>query len=335
MDRINLSLADARALAVRALSANGCDQANAEAVADIMMVAERDICESHGLFRLPGYVTSLRNGKVDGKAAPVASLIAPSIVRVDGKGGFAPLAIATGMPDLIEQARTQGMAALALRNIYHFAALWPEIEMLTEASLVGMAFTAASPMVAPAGGTKPFFGTNPMAFGFPRDGAPPMVFDQASAAMARGDVMIHARDGHELPPGCGIDADGNPTTDPNKVLEGAQLPFGGYKGSGIAMMVELLTGGLMGDLFSYEAGEKDNADGGPPPGGELILAFDPARFGDADGWRAHAEGFFTELSSQDGVRLPGRRRHINRQKTPVDGIQVNRSLYETITELAG
>ncbi|MEQ8711155.1 MAG: Ldh family oxidoreductase [Rhodospirillales bacterium] len=335
MDRINLSLKDARALAVRVLKANGCDQANAEAVAGIMMAAEGDICESHGLFRLPGYVTSLRNGKVDGRAKPVASVIAPSILRVDGKGGFAPLAIATGMPGLIDLARTQGMAALALRNIYHFAALWPEIEMLTDASLVGMAFTAASPMVAPAGGTKPFFGTNPMAFGFPRDGAPPLVFDQASAAMARGDVMIHARDGKELPPGCGIDANGKPTTDPNRVLEGAQLPFGGYKGSGIAMMIELLTGGLMGDLFSYEAGRQDNADGGPPPGGELILAFDPARFGEANGWRTHAEDFFRELASQDGVRLPGQRRHRNRQKTPTEGIQVNRSLYDKIVELAG
>ena len=334
MDRINLTLDDARALAVRVLSANGCDVANAAAVADIMMVAERDICESHGLFRLPGYVTSLRNGKVDGKAVPEVAVIAPSIARVDGKGGFAPLAINAGMPTLIDLARSQGMAALALRDIYHFAALWPEIEMLTDASLVGMAFTAASPMVAPAGGTKPFFGTNPMAFGFPRDGAPPLVFDQASAGMARGDVMIHARDGHALPPGYGIDADGNPTTDPNEVLKGAQLPFGGYKGSAIAMMVELLTGGLMGDLFSYEAGEKDNADGGPPPGGELILAFDPARFGDAEGWRSHAEGFFRELKAQDGVRLPGERRHRNRLTTPQDGIQVKRELYERIVALA-
>jgi delta1-piperideine-2-carboxylate reductase len=188
-------------------------------------------------------------------------------------------------------------------------------------------------MVAPAGGTKPFFGTNPMAFGFPRDGQPPLVFDMASAAMARGDVMIHARDGKPVPEGAGIDEHGNPTTDPNEVLKGAQLPFGGYKGSAIALMVELLAGGLIGDLFSYEAGEKNVVDGGPPPGGELILAFDPSRFGEGDGWKTHVEDFFTELKSQGDIRLPGERRHINRQKTPTDGISVNASVHAKILEL--
>jgi delta1-piperideine-2-carboxylate reductase len=330
-----MTLDDARDLAVRVLEANGCDAANAAAIADNLHAAERDVCESHGLFRLPGYVDSLRSGTVDGKALPVAEQIAPGVVRVDGKGGYAPLAIRTGMPKLIELARSQGIAGLAIRNIFHYAALWPEIEMLTDSGLAGMAFTAAAPMVAPAGGTRPFFGTNPMAFGFPRDGAPPLVFDQASAFMARGDVMIHAREGKEVPLGCGIDAEGNPTTDPNEVLKGAQLPFGGYKGSAIALMVELLAGGLIGDLFSYEAGRTDYREGGPPPGGELILAFDPARFGAGDGLAAHVEDFFRELKSQGDIRLPGERRHRNRARTPSEGIEVKAVLHAKILELLG
>lgn len=334
-DHIRMTLDAARDLAISVLEANGCDAGNAAAIAENLVAAERDICESHGVFRLPGYVTSLRTGKVDGKAIPGIEQIAPGIVRVDGKGGFAPLAIRTGMPKLIDLARSQGIAGLALRNIYHFAALWPEIEMLTDAGLAGMAFTAAAPMVAPAGGTRPFFGTNPMAFGFPRDGAPPLVFDQASAYMARGDVMIHAREGKEVPIGCGIDPAGNPTTDPNEVLAGAQLSFGGYKGSAIALMVELLAGGLIGDLFSYEAGAKDNNDGGPPPGGELILAFDPARFGAGDGLSAHVEDFFRELKSQGDIRLPGERRHRNRLRTPTEGIAVKAELHAKILELLG
>lgn len=334
-DHIRLTLDEARDLAIRVLETNGCDAANAAAIADNLAAAERDVCESHGLFRLPGYVASLREGIVDGKAVPSVEQIAPGTVRVDAKGGYAPLAIRTGMPNLIGLARTQGIAGLALRNIYHYAALWPEIEMLTDEGLVGMAFTAAAPMVAPAGGTRPFFGTNPMAFGFPRDGAPPLVFDQASAFMARGDVMIHARDGKEVPIGCGIDAAGNPTTDPNEVLAGAQLPFGGYKGSAIAMMVELLAGGLIGDLFSYEAGRAGYLPGGPPPGGELILAFDPARFGAGDGLAAHVEDFFRELKSQGDIRLPGERRHRNRLRTPVEGIAVKAELHAKILELLG
>jgi delta1-piperideine-2-carboxylate reductase len=333
-ETVNLSLDEARALSLAALEAHGANRANAAAVTDIMIRAEQDRCASHGLFRLQGYCASLRSGKVNGAASPKLRDIAPGVLRVDGDGGFAPLALDTGLPALAERARQQGIAALGLVDIYHFAALWPEVETLAEAGLSGLAFTQASPMVAPAGGTKPFFGTNPMAFSWPRPGKDPYVFDQASAAMARGDVMIHARDGKKVPIGTGIDPDGNPTEDPNAVLAGAQLPFGGYKGSNIAMMVELLAGGLIGSVFSYEAGRLDNKDGGPPIGGEIVIAMDPARFGDAERWADHCEALFAEATAMDGVRLPGQRRRKARLETPETGIELARSLYETVTELA-
>ena len=328
-----MTLDAARELAVGVLRANGCDVAHARAIADVMILAERDGCASHGLFRLPGYVAALRSGKIDGTARPQLERIAPGIVRVDGRGGAAPLAFETGREPLVVLAREQGIAALVLRDIYHFAALWPEVEALAERGLCAFAFTAATPMVAPAGGTTPFFGTNPMAFGFPREAGPPFVFDQASAAMARGDVLIHARDGVPLPDGVGIDADGRPTTDPVAVLNGAQLPFGGYKGSSIALMIELLVGALIGDLFSYESGERDSGDGGPPAGGELILALDPDRFGDRDGWRDHTEAFFARLRGQPGVRLPGDRRRRMREATVRGGIAVPAPLAAEIRRL--
>lgn len=334
-ETVNLSLSEARELSLAALDAHGADSANAEAVTQIMLRAEQDRCASHGLFRLPGYCASLRSGKVNGSASPKLHDIAPGILRVDGDGGFAPLSLDTGLPALAERARSQGIAALGLVDIYHFAALWPEVETLAEAGLSALAFTQASPMVAPTGGTRPFFGTNPMAFSWPRPGKDPYVFDQASAAMARGDVMIHARDGKKVPIGTGIDADGNPTEDPNEVLKGAQLPFGGYKGSNIAMMIELLAGGLIGSVFSFEAGRQDNQDGGPPIGGEIIIAMDPARFGDAENWAAHCEQLFAAATAMDGVRLPGQRRRRARLETPESGIELARSLYETVTELAG
>ena len=138
------------------------------------------------------------------------------------------------------------------------------MEALAERGLVGFAFVAAMSYVAPAGGTKPLYGTNQMSFAWPRDGGrPPLVFDQASSAIARGEIMIHQRDGEPLPEAWGIDADGNPTTDPAAALKGAQLPFGGYKGASIALMIELLAGALVGDLFSFEASEVGPGDGGP------------------------------------------------------------------------
>ncbi len=332
MSKIDLSLDEVRTLATACLLANGCNAENAEAVADVITAAERDGCRSHGLFRLPGYVAALRSGKVDGAASPRVERVAPGILRVDGGGGYAPLALARGRQPLIDTAREQGVAAMALVGIHHFAALWTEVEPLAEAGLCALACTAYMPAMAPAGGREPLFGTNPMAFGWPRKAGPPMVFDQASAAMARGEVMIAAREGHELPPGVGLDAEGNPTTDPHEVLKGVMLPFGGYKGSAIAMMVELLAAGLLGENFSFEAAAQDNKDGGPPRGGEFMLAMDPTCFGD-EAWLDHTETFFEKMASIEGVRLPGARRHANRKQSPSDGVQVPAELHDKIVGL--
>ncbi|VAV89789.1 Delta 1-piperideine-2-carboxylate reductase (NAD(P)H) @ Delta 1-pyrroline-2-carboxylate reductase (NAD(P)H) [hydrothermal vent metagenome] len=223
---------------------------------------------------------------------------------------------------------------MAFTNMFHIAAMWPEVEKLADEGLCAMAFTASYPYVAPAGGIKPLFGTNPMGFAWPRKNAPPLVFDQASSAMARGEIQIAARDGHDVPETAGIGPDGQPTTDPNVVLEGAQLGFGGYKGASLAMMVELLAGPLIGQFLSIEAAHDDAGKGGPPIGGELIIALDPAKFGDADGFLAHGEKLFEAILTQQGTRLPGARRFINRQKTPQTGIEIPDSLYQEILELS-
>ncbi len=215
MTKAALTLSEVEELARLCLQANGCDEANADAVAATVTAAERDGSHSHGLFRMPGYVASLRSGKVNGRADPKAEVISPAVVRVDGDGGYAPLAHERSRPFLVERAREQGLAALALVNVHHFSALWVEVEALAGEGLVAFACTAYTPSVAPAGAREAFFGTNPIAFGWPRgDGRPPMVYDQATAAMARGEVMIAARDGHALPPGVGLGPDGQPSQDP-------------------------------------------------------------------------------------------------------------------------
>jgi len=334
MSDIHLTLSEVHQLAVNCLKTNGCDDENANAVADTVTAAERDGAASHGLFRMPGYVATLKSGKVNGNARPQLAELSPGVLQMNGDGGFAPYAHQQSREAFAQCARKQGVAALAIVNTHHFSALWAEVEPLATDGLCAFAFTAFKPAMAPAGGRKPLFGTNPMAFGWPRVGKPPVVFDQATAAMARGEVMIAARDGHELPSGVGVDGDGNPTTDPDAVLKGALLPFGGHKGSSIAMMIELLVAGLIGEAFSFEAAARDNNDGGPPQGGELMLAMDPGKFGDADGWADHAEALFTEMTSQEGVRLPADRRYTNREKSIRDGVMIPESLHATIKELS-
>jgi delta1-piperideine-2-carboxylate reductase len=335
-DLVSMSLEEVHALTTRILLAHGVSVDQSRAIADTVSNAERDDCKSHGLFRVPGYVKSVVSGKVDAKAVPEMRDLAPGVIQVDGKHGFSPLALEFGRAPLIERARSQGIAALTIINAHHFAALWPEVEPLAEQGLVAFAFVDSFSYVAPAGGSKPLYGTNPMAFAWPRENHPPLVFDQATSVSARGEIQIHLRDGKPIPEGWAIDANGQPTTDPQAALDGAQLPFGGHKGAALSLMVELLAGALVGDVFSFEASARDNRDGGPPEGGELIIAIDPGRCvagKQRAGQLAHAEALFTRVLEQEGTRLPSDRRYQARLRTPIEGISIPASLFETLQEL--
>lgn len=311
MSTISLTLDEIGDLATRVFSKNGCDEANTQALVRTVVTAERDGSLSHGLFRIPGYVASLRSGKVNGKANPIVTHKTPVIVSVHGGNGYAPLAIERGVPVLAEAAQQYGVAVMAMTHSHHFAALWPETEAIAAHGLIGMACVCYMPFMAPAGGKKAIFGTNPISFAWPRPGKAPVVVDMATAAMAQGEIQIAAREGHEVPLGTGLDAQGELTTDPKEILKGVLLPFGGYKGSAIALMVELLAAGAVGESFSFEAAETDNKDGGPPQGGEFMLAISPEVLAGPD-WAEHCEKFFTRFEAIEGARLPGSRRHKNR-----------------------
>ena len=314
MSTTSLTLDEIYDLAKKTLLFNGCDEENASILADTIMRAERDGSHSHGLFRLPAYVAALKSKKVNGKARPEVKKISPSVIKVLGNNAFAPMVLKVGLPELIKLAKETGVAVLAITNSHHMAAMWPETEAIAEAGLVGFSCTSYMPLVAPAGAKKALFGTNPISFAWPRPGKTPVVYDMATSAMAMGDVMVAARDGKKVPLGTGLDKDGKETTDPKKIEKGSGgvlLPFGGYKGSGIAMMVELLAGALVGETFSYETAAKDNKDGGPPSGGEFILAISPEKMAGPD-WNKHSDKFFDKMKSMEGVRLPGERRHKNR-----------------------
>jgi len=307
MPETDLELPAIEALAEQALLANGCDAANAAAVARTVAAAERDGARSHGLFRIPGYVAALRNGRVRGDADPTLTKITSAFLRVDGDGGFAPLALERGLPALADAARGLGVAAIAINDCYHFAALWPETEALAGEALAGIACVNYAAVVAPHGGSEPIFGTNPLAYAWPRPGVDPVVADLATAAMAQGEIQLAAQAGQPVPEGTGVDAAGRPTTDPARILDGTQLPFGGHKGSAIALLVELLAAAATGDAFSYEVAG-DAADGGPTRGGEFILAFDPAVLAGTDA-SERSEAFFRRFEAIPGARLPGARRH--------------------------
>ncbi|KFK96439.1 MULTISPECIES: Ldh family oxidoreductase [unclassified Serratia (in: enterobacteria)] len=333
-ETVNLSLDDAYQLAHRALRSNGFSEPHAHAVAQNVTAGERDGCASHGLYRVLGCVRSLHAGKVSADAEPLLIDTAPAIMRVDAGGAFSLVAYQNALPTFIDKVRHCGIAALAINHCVHFSALWADLEPLVEHGLVALACTPSHAWVTPAGGTQPLFGTNPIAFGWPRPQQPHFIFDMATSAVARGEIELHRRAGKPLPEGWGLDQQGQPSTDAASVLQGAMLTFGGHKGSALAAMVELLAGPLIGDMTSKESLAYDAQTGSSPYGGELIIAMDPARFLGAD-QRAHfarAENMFANMQAQ-GARIPGERRFQARQHSLQRGVTLPKTLYDEITAL--
>ena len=339
MEEVRLTLDEIRALCLRALRAAGLSEENAEAVAEHMTACEQDACQAHGVHRLPGYCASLRSGRVNPRSVPRVQELTDTAIRVDGDNGFWPRAVMAGRPLLIERARRHGIAAMSVVNSNHFGALWWDVEPIADAGLVAMTFVNSRASVAHWGGKRRIYGTNPMAFAWPRPGKPPMVFDQASAAIARGEIEIHRREGKPLKPGWAIDKDGKPTTDAATALAGAQLTFGGHKGTAIALMVELLASALTGGHSSLEAVTMHKpADGGPANAGQFFIAIDPACFA-APGETSHAmeraEALFATILDEEETRLPSERRFLARERTPAEGVMVAAPLLAELRALAG
>lgn len=302
--------------------AGGLSPLQAEAVTRIVVAGERDGAKSHGIYRIEGALRTVKAGKVRPDALP--ALQPPdgsAVIRVDAGHGFAPAAFELGLPALVDAAFRHGLAALVINDCTHFSALWPEVEALAAEGLAALALCPSYSAVAPAGGTAPLLGTNPLAFAWPRSGTDPYVFDFATSMVARGEIELHRRAGRALPEGWAIDAEGAPTTDPDAALEGAMLPFGGHKGSAIATMIELLAGVMIGDLTSPEVLDALGTTSLSPMHGELILAFSPSAFsrGRQGDPLARAELLFGQILAQ-GARLPSQRRFDARRRAREDGV---------------
>lgn len=330
---IELSFIQSRQLAHDVLKKANYSQAHIEAISDVVMSGQIDDCQSHGLYRLLNCIHTQRMGKVDPQAMPVISEPSAAIVKVDAQQAMAPLAIHMGIPYLVQKAKHLGIAMLAINRCVHFSALSYEVERLTQHGLVAFACTPSHAWVAPAGGTRPLFGTNPIAFGWPRHNQHPFVFDFATTMVARGEIELYRRRGQAVPEGWGIDELGQATTDPNKILKhGAMLTFGAHKGSALAAMVELLAGPLIGDLLSTESLDYDQNSASSPYGGELIIAFSAETILGA-GYFEHlqrAEKLFNAYAEQ-GARLPSQRRYQAREANQAkQSIHLDKNVYQEL-----
>lgn len=330
-----VSLSDLTALLARIFERHGCSAEVAAILAVNCAAAQRDGADSHGVFRMPGYVSTLKSGWVDGRAVPQVQDVAPGFVRVDARNGFAQPALAAARPLLLEKVRRNGIALLAIRDSHHFAALWPDVEPFADEGLVALSVVNSMACVVPHGGQKALFGTNPLAFAAPRAGGDPLVFDMATSAIAHGDVQIAAREGRLLPPQHGVDANGQPTQDPQAILQGgALLPFGGHKGSALSMMVELLAAALTGGDFSFGFSWAQHPGAQTPRTGQLLIVIDPAAGASAAGFVDRAEALVLAMREAGQTRMPGERRYRQRAQSERDGIALPAAEWARLQALA-
>lgn len=313
---------------------HGCSEAVAAVLAHNCASAQRDGAHSHGVFRIPGYVSTLASGWVNGRAEPVVRDVASGYISVDAAGGFAQPALAAARGLLVSKARSAGIAVLAIHNSHHFAALWPDVEPFADEGLVALSVVNSMTCVVPEGAQRPLFGTNPIAFAAPCAGAAPIVFDMATSAIAHGDVQIAARKGQLLPEGMGVDREGKPTCDPAAILDGgALLPFGGHKGSALSMMVELLAAALTGGNFSFEFDWSKHPGAKTPWTGQLLIVIDP-HLAQGERFAERSRELVRQMEAVGVTRMPGERRFRERAKSDAEGVSVTAQEWEQLQSLA-
>jgi (2R)-3-sulfolactate dehydrogenase (NADP+) len=330
-----IALDELERLMKAALARAGATPAMASATARALSAAEAEGIASHGASRIPQYCAHLRNGRASGSAVPVVTRDSKAACVVDAKGGLAFEACALAAGEALARARKFGVAFVSVTNSNHFGVAAYHVEPLAKAGLVGVAM-GNSPAAMPAwGGRRPLFGTNPVAAGFPRRDGAPVVIDVSLSAVARGKIMVAAREGKPIPEGWAVDEEGRPTTDAKAALKGSMLPAGGVKGAMLALTVELLVCALSGAAYGFESDSFFSEEGRPTRIGQAILAVDPDALAGREVYFERIETLIAAMMEEDAVRLPGERRLRNRDKALRDGVSVPDDLLAKMRELAG
>jgi (2R)-3-sulfolactate dehydrogenase (NADP+) len=317
-----VSLGEAEERVARIFANAGTNAKAAASVARALVGAEADGLKGHGLSRIPTYLAMLKSGKIDGRVAPRATQPRPGVLAIDAACGFAYPAIDLAIERLPALARAQGIAAAAIARSNHAGACGRHVERLAQQGIVALFFANTPEAIAPWGGTRAVFGTNPIAFAAPLEGSAPVVIDLALSKVARGNIVAAKQKGKPIPEGWALDKDGQPTTDAGAALAGTMIALGDAKGAALALMVEVISAALVGTHFAFEASSFLDDKGGPPQTGQLIIVIDPAGFGHA-GFGERMQVLAQAIESQEGARLPGARRLALREKAQREGLSVS------------
>lgn len=328
---MKLTEEELRGVCMAALTAAGADESTARSVVSPLLTAELDGLTAHGVSRIPFFVDQVKEEKIRVDAKPKIVQKAPSIVMVDADRGFAFPSIDMALDALVPLSRKQGLAMAGVSHSHHCGALGVFSERLAREGLVSIIMSNSPASMAPWGGNRPTFGTNPIAFGCP--GYPdPIIIDMSLSRVNRAELVMAHQQGTKIPAGWALDRDGQPTMDPMEALEGTILPAGGVKGAALAMMVEILTGCLNGANCGYEAAPFMADDHLPPDLGQTFMAIDPEKC--SGSFLAKVGSLAGVISSQDGARIPGERRFQQRRRNLREGIFIPDDLFRELVDLA-
>lgn len=325
---------DLHAIVHRALVNAGASATAAQSTATALVYADQQGTASHGVSRVPQYVGHMKAGRIDGAASPVVAKQHGAVSIIDAADGLAFPACELAVQTAITAAHAYGIGAATVTNSYHFGAAIYHLEAVAQAGMMGLAFSNSPAAIAPWGGKRPLFGTNPIAAIFPRKDADPLAIDLALSEVARGKLMVAAKDGKSIPLGWAMDAQGQPTTDPAQGMKGSMAPAGGVKGAMLALTVELLVTALSGARLGFEADSFFDVEGNKPRIGQLFLVINPAASGGADVFAERLETLVAAMLEDGGVRLPGARRYANAAIASRHGITIPDALLGQLQVLA-
>lgn len=313
------------ALVAAALQAAGANAAMARSTAQALVLAEAQGLGSHGLSRVGQYSTHLRNGRANGAAQPQVTQRKGGALVVDAQQGLAFGACALAVQEAVAAAREQGVAFVGVVNSHHCGVVVDHLRPVAAAGMVGLGFANSPAAMPAAGGKHAIFGTNPIAAVFPRRDADPLMVDLSLSEVARGKLMVAAKAGKSIPLGWALDAQGQPTTDPQAGLAGSMLPVGAAtspKGAMLALVVELLVTALIGAQFGFQASSFFVDEGNAPRIGQAFIVIDPGALAGAEAFYDRMELLMAEILSDEGVRLPGARRDALWRQAQAQGLEV-------------
>jgi (2R)-3-sulfolactate dehydrogenase (NADP+) len=320
-----LTVQEATDAVAKVLRQAGANAAMADAAARSLVLAESQGLGSHGLSRVPQYATHLRNGRVNGSAVPEVCSARGGAVLVDAHEGLAFAACELAVTEAVRRAREFGVSFAGVTNSHHCGVVVDYLRPAAAAGMVALGFANSPAAMPAAGGRHPIFGTNPVAAVFPRRHADPLMIDLSLSEVARGKLMVAAKEGRSIPAGWALDANGEPTTDPKAGMAGSMLPIGAVsspKGAMLALVVELLVTALIGAQFGFEASSFFVDEGNRPRIGQAFIVIDPGALAGSSAYLDRVEVLVAEMLKDDGVRLPGVRREALRRRAQEQGIAV-------------